>query len=146
MVSFRKSKRCQHVTSLTMETVGSRLVKPKNLLGHCCRVLHFWILWMVCQWVESWCDIFINLPNVGLSTLIGVPGEFLGTMGQLFSVPKLNRFHVDVFWIFFINSRKILYVPLKWSNNFLKSRTSIGYYKNSTSSYVTTVDVVLSNT
>ena len=66
-----------------------------------------------------------------------VPRKFLGIVGQDPSDSKSSRLHVDIFQFWFMHSRYILQIPLKWYVILLKSRTSTGYFSNSTGSSVT---------
>ena len=64
-------------------------------------------------------------------------GGGLSIIGQNQSICKSNRLHVVIFRLFFTNLRNILWISLKWWAIFLKSRTSTGYFSNSTGSSVT---------
>ena len=68
---------------------------------------------------------------------VTVPGKFLGIVGQDPSDFTSNRLHVDIFRFLFIHLRHVLLIPLNWSAIFLESRTSTGYFLNSTGSSVT---------
>ena len=48
-----------------------------------------------------------------------------------------NRSHVDILPLSFIKLGYILWIPLKWSVNFLKSPTSTCHFSNSTGSSAT---------
>ena len=66
-----------------------------------------------------------------------MPRKFLGIVGQDPRDPKSNRLHVDILRFCILHLSWILQIPLKWSVILLKSRTSTGYFSNSTGSSVT---------
>jgi hypothetical protein len=64
-------------------------------------------------------------------------GRILGTIGWDPSVCKSNRLHVDILRFAFIRLGYIISILLKWSEIFMQSWTSIGYFSNLTSSSIT---------
>ena len=71
-------------------------------------------------------------------------GENFEHKQSISSVPKSKRFHVVIFQFFFINLRYSSEILLEWWVIFLESRTLIGYFSNSTGSFVTTLICLIS--
>ena len=67
------------------------------------------------------------------------PGTIFGIIGQNPSVSKFNRLYVMIFVLFFIHSKHISYIRLKWSVIFLKSWASANYLSIPTISYVSKI-------